>query len=157
MQIERYIMSNVRFKRTFRVYVQNIMRHAKAAKFFFSYNQMFIVWNNLNLKFRMQIFESIVNITLKFFFDLLNSKVIIWMKITFKRFNNVNYINNMSMINKNCQVTNKQNREWQNRFFQQFVNYDFSFQQYFYTSWSQDYIFYQFRNFVYQKYQQQYR
>ena len=154
LQTERYIMKNVRSERTFRAYVQDIMRHVKTIEFSFLYNQMLIVWNNLNLKFRMQIFESTVNIIFKFFFDFLNSKAIIWAEMTSKR-SNINYVNNMSMINKNRQITNKQNqnRERQNRFSQQSVNHDlFS-----YASWPQNYIFYQFKNFTYQNYQQQYR
>ena len=38
LQTERYIMSNVRSGRIFRAYVQDIMRHVKAAEFFSSYN-----------------------------------------------------------------------------------------------------------------------
>ena len=152
-QIERYIMTDVRFERISRAYVQNIMRHAKTTEFSSSYNQMLTAWNNLNLKFRMQISESTLNITLKFFFDFLNFKIIIWMKMTFRRFNNASYVNNINMTSKNRQVTNKQNWKWQNRFSQQSVNYDlFS-----YVSWSQDYIFYQFKNSAYQNYQQQYQ
>ena len=51
LQTERYIMNDVRSERTSRVYVQNIMKHVKAAEFSSSYNQMFTAWNNLNLKF----------------------------------------------------------------------------------------------------------
>ena len=100
LQFENYIITDVRFGRIFRAYVQNIMKHAKTIEFTFSYNQMLIAWNNLNMKFRVHIFESTIMTSLNFFFDALNLKIIIWQKMTVKRFDFYN-VNNLNMTSRN--------------------------------------------------------
>ena len=52
MQAERYTMTDARNGRTPRAYVQDIIRHAKAAEFSSVYNQLTKAWNNLELEFR---------------------------------------------------------------------------------------------------------
>ena len=117
LQIERYSMSNVRNDKTFRIYVQNIMRHFRAIKFNFTYNQLIMTWNNLNFEFKMQIFESTTTTTLVFFFDFLNVKINVWHEIIMiKRF--VQYFVNVN-VNKR-QISKQSNQKRQNDYQQQF-------------------------------------
>ena len=46
-------MTNARSDKTSRVYVQDIMKHVKAIEFFFTYNQLLLIWNNFDFDFRM--------------------------------------------------------------------------------------------------------
>ena len=157
LQIEKYIMQNARNDKTFKAYVQNIMRYFKVVEFNSTYNQLIMTWNNLNLNFKMQIFESITITILISFFDSLDVKINIWQKMIVHRF--IQHINsNSDQIDKQRQI-NKQNRERQNDFQQQ-SNVDDS--QFFYSSyeyWSSlNYNSYQYQNSTfqsnaYQKYQ----
>ena len=159
LQSKKYTLTNARNERTSRVYVQDIMRHAKAAEFFFDYNQMLMTWNNLDLDFKMQIFESIINITLNFFLDALDSKAIIWQKIIVRRSNHDANNSNDTFTKANRQLS-KQNRRQSNDFSQRFVaSFDFSSQSstQSFVSWSQDYTSYQFQNFAYQNQKYQFR
>ena len=64
LQIENYIYVDARRERKFRIYMQNIFRHVKVADFSSVFHQCITVWNNLELNFRVQIFESFENIIL---------------------------------------------------------------------------------------------
>ena len=144
-------MIDVHNERISRFYVQNIMKHVKIVKFSFIYNQLFLVWNDFDLKFRMQISKFKFHIEIFTFFELLNDKVNIWKNmIIFRRnANNVESVN-ADKINKSI---SKSNRERQNDFQQSFDANDFSFS---YLWSSPDYNFYQYQNNVYnrsQKYQ----
>ena len=86
LQIERYIMQNARNDKTSKTYVQNIMRHSKVVEFNSTYNQLIMTWNNLNLNFKMQIFESITIIILISFFDSFDVKINIWQKMFAHKF-----------------------------------------------------------------------
>ena len=123
LQNERYIFVDVRNDRTSRVYVQNVFRHIKVANYFFTYHQFFNVWSNFELVLRKQIFEFISNTILTKFFVVLDVKISIFeIMMIFKRFDNFNNVDN-----KSNRFMNKQNRERQNDFSQQFVVYDFQF------------------------------
>ena len=77
LQNSFYIFFDVRSDKTSRAYVQNILRHAKAVDYNFIYHQLLNAWNDLDLKFRMQILKSIFDIQLSTFFDTLDSKTTI--------------------------------------------------------------------------------
>ena len=125
LQTERYIMQDVRNDKTFKAYVQNIMRHFRVVEFNSTYNQLIMTWNNLNLNFKMQIFESITITILISFFDSFDVKISIWQKMTAHRF--IQHVNsNFDQIDKQRQI-NKQNRERQNDFQQQSDIDDFQF------------------------------
>ena len=151
LQNEKYIMIDVRNERISRFYVQNIMKHVKIVEFFFIYNQLLLVWNDFDLKFRMQISKFKFHIEIFTFFELLNDKINIWKNmIIFRR--NVNNVENVNVDKINKSI-NKSNRERQNDFQQFFDVDDFSFS---YLWSSLDYNFYQYQNNVYnrsQKYQ----
>ena len=156
LQIEKYIMQDVRNDKTFRAYVQNIMRHSKIVEFNSIYNQLIMTWNNLNLNFKMQIFESITTTILISFFDSLDVKISIWQKMTAHRF--IQHVSSSFDQNKQRQI-NKQNRERQNDFQQQFDVDDSQFSYFSYEYWSSsNYNSYQYQNLTfqsntYQKYQ----
>ena len=127
LQFSIYIFIDVRNDKTSRVYVQNIFRHVKTFNYDFTYHQLFNVWNDFELKFRVQISKFIFDIQLNIFFELLNSKITIWMKMIFKR-SNVEIKNfDINNVDKSNRLMNKQNRERQNDFFQQFDVNDFFF------------------------------
>ena len=157
LQVERYNMQNARNDKTFKVYVQNIMRHFFAIEFNFTYNQLIMTWNNLNFEFKMQIFESTTTTTLVFFFDFLNVKVNVWHEmIMIRRF--VQHFVNVNVDKR--QISKQSNQERQNDYQQQFDVDDFQFSySYSYVDWSSfDYNSHQYQysayqNNVYQKYQ----
>ena len=126
LQSSFYIFIDVRSDKTSRVYVQNILRYSRTIEYDSIYHQLLNAWNDLELKFRMQISKSIFNIEFSIFFELLNFKIIIWIEMTVKRFNVEisNFDNNN--VDKNWSM-NKQNRERQNDFSQQFDVNDFFF------------------------------
>ena len=59
-----------------------MLRHVKVAEMTSMYNQLTIVWNNIDVKFRRDIFESTVVISLFSFLNQLNSKISIWFELT---------------------------------------------------------------------------
>ena len=157
LQIEKYIMQNVRNDKTSKTYVQNIMRHSRIVEFNSIYNQLIMTWNNLNFNFKMQISESITTTIFISFFDSLDVKTSIWQKMIAHRF--IQHASSSSdQIDKQRQI-NKQNRERQNDYQQQSDVDDFQFFYFSYEYWSSpDYNSYQyqnstFQNNVYQKYQ----
>jgi hypothetical protein len=87
MQAERYTMTDARNGRTPRAYVQDIIRHAKAAEFSSTYNQLTMAWNNLKLEFRAHIPEPKLNTTLPMFLESLDEKANIWQQMAAKRVN----------------------------------------------------------------------
>ena len=157
LQTEKYIMQDVRNDKTSKTYVQNIMRHFRIVEFNFIYNQLIMTWNNLNFNFKMQIFESTTTIIFISFFDSLDAKTSIWQEMTAHKF--IQHVSfNSDQIDKQRQI-NKQNRERQNDFQQQFDVDDFQFFYFSYEYWSSsNYNSYQyqnstFQNNAYQKYQ----
>ena len=151
-QVSFYTFIDVRNDKTPRAYVQNIFRHARAVDYNFTYHQLLNAWNDLDLKFRMQISEFIFEIQLNIFFDTLDSKITIWMKMTVKRLNAEDSID--FNVDKSNRLINKQNRERFDDFSQQSDVNDFSFFQYWFFS---SYIFYQFQNSAYQNQKYQYQ
>ena len=82
LQTEIYIYVDARRDRKSRFYMQNILRHAKAANFSSVFHQCITVWNNLELDFRAQISESSKNIILFIFLSQLDAKKSVWMNMT---------------------------------------------------------------------------
>ena len=156
MQTKKYTMTNARNDKFSRDYVQNILRHVEVVDFFFFFNQMTLVWNNLNIEFRAQISKSKITIELSIFLNQLNEKTSIWRDIVTNRRENViiDNFDNVDNIDKNRQI-NKQNRERQD----DFQHFDVNDSQFFFSQWwsSQNYISYQFKNFVYQNQKNQYQ
>ena len=78
LQTERYTLLDARNGKSPRTYVQNLIRHAKAAEFDSIYNQLTVAWNNLALEFRRDIPEPTPSTTLGQFLDQVDSKSNIW-------------------------------------------------------------------------------
>ena len=57
-----FIFVDVRFDKTSRVYVQNILCHFRIIDYNFIYHQLLNVWNDFELKMRMQVSKSIFDI-----------------------------------------------------------------------------------------------
>ena len=111
LQKKRYIMSNVKQQRNFRMYVQNIFRHVKIVKFEFVFNQFTLIWFNFDYKFRRDISKSKSNITIRIFFDHLKKKFDIWFDI-------INKLVVDSKFNNNNRFNKQNKRDRQNEFFQ---------------------------------------
>ena len=82
LQSEKYTVSDARNGKTPRSYVQSILRHAKAAEFTSTYNQLAVAWNNLALEFRRDIPEPTASTTLKQFLEQLDAKSSIWFELS---------------------------------------------------------------------------
>ena len=148
LQIEIYIYVDARRDRKSRSYMQNILRHAKAADFSSIFHQCTIVWSNFELNFRAQIFESSKNIILSTFLSQLNAKENVWMNMTVRhREQNNNFDQDFSNNVDRSNRSSKQNRARDVDFNQQFYVNSFS-QAYMWSSLN--YNFYQYRNSTYQ-------
>ena len=148
LQIESYIYADARRDRKSRSYMQDILRHARAANFSSVFHQCTTAWSNLELNFRAQISESSKNIILFIFLSQLDAKKSVWMNMTTRhREQNNNFDqdfnNNVDRFNR----SNKQNRTRDVDFNQQFYVNLFS-QAYMWSS--SNYNFYQYRNSIYQ-------
>ena len=161
LQIEFYIYVDVRRERKSRVYMQNILRYFRIVDYSFVFHQCIIVWNNFEFDFRAQIFELAKNIILFNFLTQLNAKENVWMNMIARQRDSSNFDtdfnNNVDRVNR----FNKQNRERQNDYQQQFDVNDFQFFYFYskqYEKWfSFDYISYQFKNSIYQNQKNQYQ
>ena len=160
LQIERYTMSNARTNKTLKAYVQNIMRHVKVVEFNSTYNQLIMIWNNLDFDFKMQISESTMIIILISFFDALNVKVDVWHEMIMIRRFSQHFVD----VNVDKRQISKQNQERQSDYQQQFFDVDdfqfsYSYSLYSYSDdWSSfDYTSYQFKNSAYQNQRFQYQ
>ena len=148
LQTKSYTYVDARRDRKSRFYMQDILRHARTADYFFVYHQCIIVWNNLELNFRVQISKSLADIILSNFLSQLDAKKSIWMNQAVRHrdddFNNANSSNTTSKSNR----LSKSNRGRQDDFNQQFFVFDF---QSSFTYWpSPDYNFYQYKYSAYQ-------
>ena len=102
LQRERYTISNARQQKNPRLFAQNIFRYAKIAKMNFIYNQISIVWNNLNVEFRRDISKPNAHITIRSFLDQLNSKFSIWFEMARRTADNFsNQRNQLNFSNSN--------------------------------------------------------
>ena len=77
LQSERYTITDARDGRSPRSYVQNIIRHAKAADMN-TLNQLTMAWNNLAFDFRRDIPEPTASTSINTFMNQLDSKAGIW-------------------------------------------------------------------------------
>ena len=148
LQIEIYIYVDARRDRKSRFYMQNILRHAKTIDFSSIFHQCTTAWNNLELNFRAQIFESSKNIILSTFLSQLDAKKNVWMNMTTRHHEQNNnsdqdFSNNADRFNNR---SNKQNRNKNDSSQQFYVNFFYST----YMWSSSSYNSYQYRNSIYQ-------
>lgn len=80
LQAERYTFANACSKRTPRSYVQNIIRHAKAADMS-TFNQLTTAWNNLAFKFQRDVPKPTASTSVSTFMNQLDSKAGIWQEL----------------------------------------------------------------------------
>ena len=161
LQTEFYTYVDARRERKSRVYIQNILRYFRVADYSFVFHQCITVWNNLELDFRAQIFESTKNIILFSFLTQLNAKKSVWLNMIARQRDSsnsdVDLNNNVDRVNR----SSKQNRERQDDYQQQSDVSDFQFSYSYseqYEKWfSSDYTSYQFKNSTYQNQRNQYQ
>ena len=150
LQIEIYIYVDARRDRKSRSYMQDILRHARAADFSSIFHQCIIAWSNLELNFRAQISKSSKNIILSIFLSQLDAKKSVWMNMTVRHREQNN--NSNQDLNNNVDRSNnrssKQNRNKDDSSQQFYVSLFYSNQAY---MWSlSNYNSYQYRNSAYQ-------
>ena len=81
LQAEHYTINNARQGRTPRSFMQNMLRHTKAAHIDSIYNQLTLAWNNLAVELRRDIPEPTLTTTLSQFLRQLDSKENLWYEI----------------------------------------------------------------------------
>ncbi len=84
IQKNKYIITDVYKGKLLWIFAQKLFWHTKAAEMMSVYNQLIIVWNNLDLKFWVHMPEPQPTIIMSQFLKLLNSKTSLWSKITCK-------------------------------------------------------------------------
>ena len=133
LQIEKYTITNTRNDKTFRVYMQNILRYARSINFFDFFNQMLITWINFDIDFRVHISKFKFDIQLETFLNQFDEKTNIWRNLKIVKRSNM-FVNN---VDKNNRFINKQNQtqKRQNEFSQSFkTRFVFQF-LYFFANW----------------------
>lgn len=74
----RYTMSDARDRKDPRTFVQDIIRHSKAANFTSVQNQLTLAWNGLDLKFRLHVAEPTPTTTVRKFLEDLDGQADMW-------------------------------------------------------------------------------
>ena len=153
---ERYIMNNVKRKREFMKYAHIITRAAKIINMIVI-AQIFLIFNDLNLKFRRDLIKITNNITIKIFLqNMKNNKKIRWNLKIRNRSSHIDYFINRSVNSfrfveqQNSYNFNFSNNRFDNsESFSQSRNYDFEYDYSFFDNQSrltQYSIIYQFNN-----------
>ena len=83
LQSIKYTLKDAKKHRDFRTFVQNLFKHVKVANFISIYNQLILIWNNLNWQFRQHVFQLIEQITIQIFLKQLDNNCDIWFELTF--------------------------------------------------------------------------
>jgi hypothetical protein len=78
---EKYIMKNARRRKKSRKYAEVILRAAKFAELTFEINQIFLIYNEIDVKFQRNISMSKVDIKLNNFLIELNDKKNVWWQL----------------------------------------------------------------------------
>ena len=131
---ERYIFVDAKNRKDFRLFAQNIFRHVKAIEMIFIFNQIIMIWNNFDWKFRRDISKFTSETTIwKFLFDL-DSKTNIWYEMIKKKFFTHSKINqrfSKQNSRQNDRVVEDYNDEYYQSIYQsnRFSNYFFKSNQ----------------------------
>ena len=105
-QIVRYILTDAKAEKNFKIIVQNIFRHVKTIHLNSIQNQLIMIWNALNCEFRFQISKSTSTITIKQFLNDFDNHAEIWHELTRRKF----YVISKSEFNSSKRIIyNKQN------------------------------------------------
>ena len=110
LQRKRYIMIHARKQKNSRLFAQDIFRHAKTVEMDFVYNQLSLAWNNLDWKFRRDVFESTSNIIIRKFLDQLDFKIEIWYEMTRRSDNQDDNQTSTQRSNSNNKSSKRQDR-----------------------------------------------
>ena len=173
---ERYTMKNARRNRKFREYAFKILRTIKFAKLKSISNQVAIIYNDFDIKFRRDFTKSINVITLESFFKEMNDFKKIWWQLTYRHFRNYrnkdknfqrrNYESRKSFYSSNRNFfRNDEFYKHNTQFYSQRQAYDKFSQSYsqrqaydeFSQSYSQRRAYDEFSQSYYQSYHQQFK
>ena len=107
MQSARYIMTDAKNKKNFKIYVQNVICYVKTVNFILVFNQLIMAWNNLNWKFRFDISEFTADTISQQFLQNFDVKSNMWFEMARHRgfFTSFKNKNRKSFFNK-------QNNQW---------------------------------------------
>jgi len=105
---ERYIMKDARHHREFCKYAQIILRAVKSTKLNFLFNQLSIIYNNIDLKFQRNLMISTLVIKINDFLCDMNNRKYIWWKLAAKYWENIKF--SISTLNINCSTESSNQR-----------------------------------------------
>ncbi len=150
---EKYTMSNVYWRRESREYAQIILREVRSAKMIFIYNQLFLIYNEIDLKLRRNLKPFELKTTINAWLQQLNwykeMKFDLIMKDRQRSFDSIKWSsNNVSNIISIKERNQRSNRDWsddqnsdqyssnfQPNFQRQFQSYDFQNSRFSYQSY----------------------
>ena len=120
---ERYIMKNAKRKRKSIEYAQIITRAAKFAEMLI-YNQIYLIYNDLDLKFRKDLSILLETTKMNEFLSDLNFKKEIWWEINFKNKVSYNliYTKYSRFVEEYSQISQRKRKEYKSQFY--FNKYD---------------------------------
>jgi hypothetical protein len=81
LQNFKYDLIDAKFEKDFRLFVQQIFRSIKTVNMNSIHNQLTIAWNNLDWRFRANIFESTIITFIRKFLNQLNFMSNIWQEM----------------------------------------------------------------------------
>ena len=111
---ERYTSQNARQRKESREYAQIIVRVARSIELSM-YNQLHIIWNELNVEFQRDISMSRSNITLNAFLRELDDRKKIWWKLSKSRHSDDSLSKHESRQKSNRKNKNKNRDQTQNQ------------------------------------------
>ena len=83
LQSIKYTFENARKHKDFRVFAQNLFKHVKIADLNSVYNQLVLIWNNLNWQFRQHVSQFTEQTTIQAFLKQFDNNCDIWFEMTF--------------------------------------------------------------------------
>ena len=81
LQSIKYTLKDARKHKDSRIFAQNLFKHVKIANFTSIYNQLILIWNNLDWQFRQHVFQLIEQITIQTFLKQLDNNCDIWFEL----------------------------------------------------------------------------
>ena len=123
VQSIKYTLNDAFEQKDFRVFAQDFFRHAKVAGITFIYNQLCMIWNNLNWQFRQHISQFKETITIQSFWEQLDDQIDIWHEMfsikqnysQFRRNLNSKQYYSSQKRNQNSQSYRNKNHAYQDR------------------------------------------
>ncbi len=155
---ERYIMKDAWWNCKPCKYAQIILKAVKSTKLNFIFNQLSIIYNDIDLKFQKDLMISTFVIKINDFLHNMNNRKYIWWELAAKYRENIEFSINMLNINRSIESSNQRSNDRRdNKDIDQYdsSNSQLNFQRQFQNGFKQTSRFSNYQNNAYQNQSQQ--